>query len=105
MDTNERGGVGDAWRLFPTCIKLCCFVQNRCGPESLVSIGVHSWFQNQGGQGSGARSLVLTLPRPAVTNQRTTAKKNNLMKDNRGPKYARILLKLSGEALGGNTGV
>src|SRR5690242_14076017 len=46
----------------------------------------------------------LTLTRSAVTNQRSNAVVD-AMKDNPKPKYGRILLKLSGEALGGPSGV
>jgi uridylate kinase len=47
----------------------------------------------------------LTLRQSAVTNQPIKAKVMDAMKENQRPKYGRILLKLSGEALGGETGV
>jgi uridylate kinase len=49
--------------------------------------------------------LCLTLRRAAVTNQPKSAKDIDAMKESHGPKYGRILLKLSGEALGGETGL
>ena len=47
----------------------------------------------------------LTFRHTAVTNQPTTATDMDATKDSHSPKYGRILLKLSGEALGGDSGV
>jgi len=49
-------------------------------------------------------SLVLTRLKAAVTNP-VTASWIDAMKDKQSPKYGRILLKLSGEALGGQSGM
>jgi uridylate kinase len=50
------------------------------------------------------RRFHLTLSHSAVTTQRKRAG-TDAMNKNRSPKYGRILLKLSGEALGGQSGV